>query len=53
MPVNDGVYPNFTIRFYDQNGDRLPMNDPDISVTLVFKKRELKDKIQEKSYYVR
>jgi hypothetical protein len=47
MPVTDGVYENFYIRFYDQDGDRLQLGDTDIALTLIFRKRDPKSKIQE------
>jgi len=38
-PVIDGQYSNFYIRFYDQDGNRFILNDPDISILLVIRQK--------------
>lgn len=39
MPVTDGIYESFQVRLYDQSGQRLLINDSDIALTFIFRKR--------------
>jgi len=38
-PITDGLYTEFFIRFYDQDGNRFKMLDPDITVFLVIRQK--------------
>jgi hypothetical protein len=37
VPIKDGIYPEMTIRFYDQDGNRIYFRDTDVLVYLVVK----------------
>ena len=39
QPVDSGYYSEFTIRFFDQKGNRLQLGDTDIGVYMIFRKR--------------
>jgi hypothetical protein len=39
VPITDGQYNEFFIRLYDQDGNRLVVNDPDLSVSMVIRKK--------------
>jgi hypothetical protein len=40
IPINDGVYSNFLFSFVDQNLNVIYSNDPNISLTLIIRKKE-------------
>ena len=39
VPMVDGQYSNFSIQFFDQDGNRMILNDTDVTVSLVIRKK--------------